>query len=320
MAESSFPLQKYTVGWICALPVELAAASKMLDKKHRSLPQDDNDSNLYTLGSIGEHNVVIAGLPAGVTGTTSAAVVAIQMKARFKGLRFGLMVGIGGGVPGADTDIRLGDVVISQPSKQHGGVIQYDFGKTRPGQFERTGFLNSPPPVLLNALTKLQANRLLDESNIQTHLSKLSTLPRFSRDDAGPDILFESSYQHPEDQEMCEQCDRKRIVARAKRKHNEVVLHYGTIASANQVMRDGIARDKLASELAGVLCFEMEAAGLMNNFPCLVVRGICDYSDSHKNKKWQGHAAATAAAAAKEILSLIPGRAVEQSSTVDQIV
>ncbi|OGM40936.1 hypothetical protein ABOM_010325 [Aspergillus bombycis] len=320
MAESCLPLHKYTVGWVCALPVELAAACKMLDKRHRNLPQDDNDSNLYTLGSIGGHNVVIAGLPGGVTGTTSAAVVATQMKARFKGLRFGLMVGLGGGVSSPDVDIRLGDVVISQPSKRHGGVVQYDFGKTRPGQFERTGFLNSPPPVLLNALTKLQANQLLDEGNMQTYLSQLSTLPHFSRDDVGPDILFESSYEHPEGQMMCEKCDREKIVARAKRGHNEVVLHFGTIASANQVMRDGITRDKLASELGGVLCFEMEAAGLMNNFPCLVIRGICDYSDSHKNKKWQGYAAAAAAAAAKEILSLIPGHVVEEPFTVDEII
>ncbi|KAL3444390.1 hypothetical protein BJX65DRAFT_310973 [Aspergillus insuetus] len=46
----------------------------------------------------------------------------------------------------------------------------------------------------------------------------------------------------------------------------------------------------------------MEAAGLMNTYPCLVIRGICDYADSHKNKAWQGYAAATAAAFAKELL------------------
>jgi hypothetical protein len=44
----------------------------------------------------------------------------------------------------------------------------------------------------------------------------------------------------------------------------------------------------------------------MNSFPCLVVRGICDYADSHKNKKWQAYAAGTAAAYAKELLSVIP--------------
>jgi nucleoside phosphorylase len=46
----------------------------------------------------------------------------------------------------------------------------------------------------------------------------------------------------------------------------------------------------------------MEAAGLMNSFPCLVIRGICDYADSHKDDLWQRYAAATAAAYAKELL------------------
>jgi hypothetical protein len=68
-------------------------------------------------------------------------------------------------------------------------------------------------------------------------------------------------------------------------------------------MRDGVTREKLRKEL-NILCFEMEAAGLMDNFPCLVVRGISDYADTHKNKQWQDYAAATAAAYAKELLGI----------------
>jgi nucleoside phosphorylase len=71
-------------------------------------------------------------------------------------------------------------------------------------------------------------------------------------------------------------------------------------------MKDGVTRDRISAELGGILCFEMEAAGLMNTFPCLVIRGICDYADSHKNKRWQPYAAATAAACAKEILLILP--------------
>src|SRR5271156_2344069 len=129
--------EDYTVGWVCALPIELAAAAEMLDEEHQDLPQHDNDTNLYTLGRIGEHNVVIACLPAGQIGTNSAAAVAVQMKSKFTSIRFGLMVGIGGGVPNAESDIRLGDVVVSQPHMGHGGVVQYDFGKATPSGFER---------------------------------------------------------------------------------------------------------------------------------------------------------------------------------------
>jgi hypothetical protein len=101
-------------------------------------------------------------------------------------------------------------------------------------------------------------------------------------------------------------------------------IHYGLIASGDQIMRHGATRERLRKEL-DVLCFEMEAAGLMDDFPCLVVRGICDYADSHKNKRWQGYAAATAAAYAKELLSVIPGNllvstrtAVETTKTIYQ--
>jgi nucleoside phosphorylase len=299
--------EDYTVGWVSALPVELAAAAELLDEEHEDIPQDPNDTNLYTLGHIGEHNIVIACLPAGQIGTNSAAAVAVQMKAKFTSIRFGLMVGIGGGVPSDESDIRLGDVVVSQPYMQHGGVVQYDSGKTTPSGFVRTSFLNTPPTILLNALVKLQANKTRRRSVLLEYLSALCCVPEFARGNAGPDNLFESTYNHIGGP-TCEKCSIDRLLKRTKRGSLEIMVHYGTIASGNQVIRDGVTRDRLSSELGGVLCFEMEAAGLMNSFPCLVIRGICDYADSHKNKRWQPYAAATAAACAKEVLSVIPAR------------
>lgn len=310
----------YTVGWVCALPIELAAAAEMLDEEHEDPPPDGTDTNLYTLGHIGDHNVVIACLPAGQIGTNSAAAVAMQMKSRFASIRFGLLVGIGGGVPSADSGIRLGDVVVSQPHMQHGGVVQYDHGKTgADGNYTRTGFLNTPPTVLLNALAKLRANYYRGRTSLHTHLSALNVLPIFRRENAGPDILFQPIYNHAGGA-TCDCCSRENSVERAPRTSQEVVLHYGTIASGNQVIKDSVTRDRLNAELGGVLCFEMEAAGLMNSFPCLVIRGICDYADSHKNKRWQPYAAATAAACAKEILSVIPAAEVAHARTVDQVV
>lgn len=114
-------------------------------------------------------------------------------------------------------------------------------------------------------------------------------------------------------------CSTEHIVNREPRRQ-EVVVHYGTIASGNQVIKDAAVRDKLSAELDGVLCFEMEAAGLMNSFPCLVIRGICDYADSHKDKRWQAYAAATAAACAKELLSVIPAEKITESRTVNEAV
>ncbi|KAF3927737.1 hypothetical protein ABW21_db0207142 [Orbilia brochopaga] len=119
------------------------------------------------------------------------------------------------------------------------------------------------------------------------------------------DKLFDSEYSHPKSTKGCNACDRTRLIDREPRLSKDPQIHYGLIASGNMVMKDGATRDKLAKQM-DVLCFEMEASGLMDHFPCLVIRGICDYSDSHKNKQWQKYAAATAAAYTKELLSTIP--------------
>jgi nucleoside phosphorylase len=149
----------YTVGWICPLEVEQIAALEMLDEEHERLPQASSDHNVYNLGSIAGHNVVIAGLHQ--PGNNPAATVTTQMRMTFPNLRFGVLVGIGGGVP-VKTDngiIRLGDVVVSKPEGEHSGAVQYDHGKSKAGQFERTGTLAPPPAVLLNAAQDLAAKR-----------------------------------------------------------------------------------------------------------------------------------------------------------------
>jgi nucleoside phosphorylase len=318
MARRRLDAAAYTVGWICALPVELAAAQVMLDEEH--LPHNDVSSTQYTLGRIGSHNIVLACLPAGQMGIGAAAFSAGQAMSNFTSIRFGLMVGVGGGVPSAEVDVRLGDIVVSQPVQQHSGVVQYDFGKTGlGGRMTRTGSLNAPPKVLLHAVSQLRAYRYQggqDRGSLTTHLSAFDQRPYFSRERAGPDVLFNATYHH-DGGATCERCSKDSVVHRtARRADEEVAIHYGTIASGNQVIKDGATRDRLSEELGGVLCFEMEAAGLMNDFPCLVVRGVCDYADSHKNKAWQPYAAATAAACAKAILSLVPAAEVVKTVVV----
>jgi nucleoside phosphorylase len=140
--------EKYHVGWICALEIEMAAARAMLDEDYGPVRQKDPlDHNTYSAGRIHDHDVIIACLPAGVPGLAAAATVAKDMLRTLQNLRFGLLVGIGGGIPDreAGIGIRLGDVVVSQPSATSGGVIQFDKGKAeKEGQFVRTGALNAP--------------------------------------------------------------------------------------------------------------------------------------------------------------------------------
>ncbi|KAJ6003697.1 hypothetical protein N7522_006389 [Penicillium canescens] len=192
----------YTVGWICALPLEMAAAKLMLDAIHPSLPRPPTDQNTYILGNIGEHNIVIACLPSGAYGTVSAATVAIQLLSSFHSIRFGLMVGIGGGVPSNNADIRLGDIVVSQPADTSGGVTQYDLGKALSGgQFQRTGMLNRPPKVLLTALAALQAHHFTEDSRVLEFISEgqAKMSPRIAANFARPtkeDLLYQTEYDH----------------------------------------------------------------------------------------------------------------------------
>ena len=314
--------RSYTVGWICALEVEQAAARASLDEEHPRLPSIPGDPNRYRFGCIAGHNVVIACLPDGETGNNPAATAATRMTLNFPSLAFGLM-GIGGGVPQPPDfdDIRLGDVVVSSATGDIGGVVQYDRGKTvEGGSFKRTGFLNRPPELLRQAVADPRATYRLKRDRLSEYLAQIilasDTFASPATTHGFQDILFRSDYEHPKTSGLptCEFCDASQRVQRSPRCRNPVV-HFGIIASGNQVMRNGLERDRISRELGGVLCFEMEAAGLMNTFPCLVVRGICDYSDSHKNKEWQAYAAATAAAFTKELLGEIEPAGVEQTET-----
>jgi nucleoside phosphorylase len=308
----------YTVACICPMGVELAPVKAMLDQPHLSLPTQ-RDQNSCTLGEMGGHNIVITVLPK--IGTNSAATVAIQLLNDFPSIRFGLLVGIGGGVPDEEddvNDIRLGDVVVSKPTASFGGVVQYDLGKySTGGGFERTGVLAKPPLLLWASVETLAANHRIKGSRVPQYLSDmLQQFPameeEYSHPGAQQDQLFQADYPHPGGPN-CHNCDKQRIVERNNRCNKNPKFHYGTIGSANTVVKDAGLREELRRALK-IICVEMEAAGLMDSFPCLVIRGICDYADSHKNKRWQLYAAATAAAYMKELLSVIPPKDVAKVS------
>jgi nucleoside phosphorylase len=310
--------EDYQIGIICALATEKAAMVAMLDETYDKLPKDKADPNDYTFGRIGEHDVVIACLPAGSMGNGPAATVVNNMTRSFS-IKFGLMVGVGGGVWSKRTDIRLGDVAVSQPTGVHGGVLQWDYGKTENGgEFRRIGSLNKPPPVLLHALQALKTFDITDGIDILGALSiMIKNKPRMAKNykyqGAEHDQLFKATYDHVSG-ETCECCDTESIVPRPPREDSTPAIHYGNIASGNQVMKHGATRDRISKD-EDVICFEMEAAGLMDDFPCLVIRGICDYADSHKNKRWQPYAAATAAAFARVLLGFIDKQEVIETAS-----
>ncbi|KAI0200861.1 hypothetical protein F4808DRAFT_460373 [Astrocystis sublimbata] len=340
MASQSRTHNDYTVGWVCALPKEQTAAIAMLNEKHPKLPKPPNDDNTYILGSISDHNIVITCLPAGKIGLVSAATVATHMTHAFPSIKFGLMVGIGGGIP---PQVRLGDVVVGIPTGQYPGVVQWDLGKEeKGGEFTRTGSLNNPPRALLGAVSELRAEHDLQDSKIPSYLNSMAlqypkSASKYLRSEKLQDVLFKATYDHneatphstdahapdeedeeEEEEDSCRYCDKTQTT---RRKPRDMRIHYGLIASGNKVIKNAAFRNNLRRDLGkDVLCIEMEAAGLMENFPCLVLRGICDYADSHKNKAWQEHAAAIAAAYAKELLEYVQPSDVSNEKTVKDIL
>ncbi|KAF4629040.1 hypothetical protein G7Y89_g9108 [Cudoniella acicularis] len=331
------PPDQYTVGWICTHPLALHAARALLTTTHTKLThQPKNDKNTYTLGRISpHHNVVITCISQ--SGTVPVAVAATSMQSTFKWLRFGLLVGIGGGIPSVKNDIRLGDVVVSRPTGQGAGVVQYDSGKSCVGGFERIGTLDKPPLLLRSAMTSLMATRgvgreilelveeaLGDEGGDESSENgwiRPSSVPGDVVLTTGAglkDVLFKADAEHLGSNLTCGECeerDPQSVISRKPRKTPHPRVFYGNIGSGNSVMKNAVQRDALAKR-DDILCFETAAAGLMDVFPCLVIQGVCGYADSHQNKDWQSYSAAVASGYAKRLLAEISSEEVESLETI----
>ncbi|KAL4932593.1 5'-methylthioadenosine/S-adenosylhomocysteine nucleosidase family protein [Aspergillus undulatus] len=304
---SPLKLSDFTVGWICALEKEYIAALEVLTEEYgpstriASFLRTKGDRNIYTLGRIGPHNVVILCPEARTYGLVQASGVAADMKRSFRSIRFILMVGVAGAAPSTKQDVRLGDVVIGTR------VLPYGFGKETVDGFQGIGETLDAPHMLRSCATQLKVAvaRGLSLQREVEEMSRRSLVQdgRFERPDMGTDRLYGVDYTH------CEGCDclsaGGKSIQRIPRHEGRLIeVHLGTVASADRVMKNAKMRDRLASA-HDVLCFEMESAGLMGKYNCLPIRGVCDYSDSHKNDHWHDYAAAAAAVCARELLRLI---------------
>ncbi|EWZ34381.1 hypothetical protein FOZG_12357 [Fusarium oxysporum Fo47] len=180
----------------------------------------------------------------------------------FPNIRPRLIVGIGGGAPSPKHDIRLGDVVVSVPFGAKGGVLHHECGKKiQKKEFQFTGSLNQPPQFLLTAVGILEADYEGQGHELNERIENaLSKRPRLRKRYAHPlrlqhaQITVAKKTSSPDDDD-------------------DSMIHYGLIASSDKLMKNATIRDELARE-EGALCFEMEAAGLMNHFLCLIIRGI----------------------------------------------
>ncbi|KAJ2978656.1 hypothetical protein NUW58_g7430 [Xylaria curta] len=206
----------YTVGILCAMDLERNAVRYMLDGEHQRLRAQSGDSNSYTLGELHGHNVVLACLPS-QQGKGAAATVATNMSRSFPSIKWRLFVGIGGGVPSAKHDIRLGDVVISMPEGEHAGVVQYDLGRETNSGFELKGFLWPLPALLRNAAQDMRSNHLGRGNRIEEYMEAMfKKWPRMAayKEPLEPDVLFRADFPHTPGALACSRgCDPSQAVA-----------------------------------------------------------------------------------------------------------
>ncbi|PYI01673.1 purine and uridine phosphorylase [Aspergillus sclerotiicarbonarius CBS 121057] len=303
--------QDFEIAVVCALTLEADAVDALFDHHwdDDGPPYDKapGDPNAYSTGAIGRHNVVLAHMPG--MGKANAAAVAVNCRSSFPNIKLAVVVGICGAVPFTHdgVEIVLGDVVVSD------GVVQYDFGRSLPEGFvQKDTLLDSlgrPNTEIRALLAKLKGirHRQALRSRMADYLKSLRTEPELAAAYPGTahDRLFEAAYRHVRDGMSCDECNcngplvsRNRLVEDAPKP----AVHFGLIASGDTVMKSGVDRDRIARQ-KDIVGFEMESAGVWDSFPCIVIKGACDYADSHKSKGWQRYAAATAAACMKAFLN-----------------
>ncbi|KAI4864412.1 nucleoside phosphorylase domain-containing protein [Hypoxylon rubiginosum] len=319
--------EDYTIGWICVLAKEQTAAMMMLDKRHPDIQKQSNDPNTYNLGSIGQHNVVIACLPLSLNGSNTVATIAVWMTSTFPSIRLCLLVGIGSGIP---PKVRLGDVVVGMPYNGLPGVVGWQLGKHE--AYEKTDEMRHPPSILISALTKLESIHEIQGSRMVEYLAKVKQHKRLALSylvsDALQDPFLEkddhekTNERHVDGVATPEVNDSLKMEStqNIKPETRETKIHYGLIASTSFPIKDKATRGNLNSSLGNdrLLCIDTEVSDLTINFPCIVIRGICDYADEQNSacSSWQKPAAAVSAAFAKEVLSVLPEAEVAHLPTI----
>ncbi|KAL4893708.1 putative wd40 protein [Aspergillus ambiguus] len=315
------PAESITIAIFCALAYEAVAVKYTLDQEYSCrLERVGSEQYVYSFGRIDDHKIVIARPPE--MGTVNAAQCAAAVGQQFPNVRLALMVGIGAGLPSSKHDIRLGDLVVSTPKDGFPGVVQYDFVKREREKDVLKGCLNKPPRILISADGSLQEDEIMERHPLRRTLRKITDIPMFKRP-VTEDILFDENFHHIKEGSSCSECDAsstKIVVPRPQRPYNSPTVHRGLILSGDGVIKSPEHRKHLQRDFPDALCLEMEAAGIMDELPCLVVRGICDYADTHKNDDWHYYAAAVAAAYCKCLLRKVDAQEVQEVTTMKDLM
>ena len=303
----------FTIGWVTTIRKEYTAARQVLDEEFDTtnfvLPRGDR--NTYTYGRVGHHYVLITCLENAQYGIDSASDAADDMRSSFPMVRILLIAGIAGGIPTLKNDMRLGDVVVGTE------IIRFAGGAT--GELKHTSHVEPPGRALFTGAQGLavQLDEGLDlHELVEKTFVKTQKIKDEYQQPTRADRLLKEDYQHASSCECLSSSpmDENTLVIRPDRpEYDRIKVHTGRIGSTENILRDSRIRDGAGKEL-GILCSKQEPAPSANKFPCLHIRGICNYSDSHSNEAWNGFAAAAASVYAKKLLQTIAAEEVWRMS------
>ncbi|KAK2000323.1 purine and uridine phosphorylase [Colletotrichum falcatum] len=327
----------FRIAIICALPLEYDAITFAVDEFWPENTGIPGNHRAYKTGRMGGHNVVLMLLPN--MGKASAASAAASLRLIYDGIELAVLAGICGGVPspGTANEVVLGDVIISKSIVQYDLGRQYpgEFASKDTVE-DRLGRPSKEIRHLIYTFETRQGRRDLQRraaeilTEIQQKAADDGEEALYQQPSSKQDLLFEPEYlhRHRDEQQNCGcsesgacsaarnascqklECDgrhlvsRKRLMADHQRGDflsRDLRVFVGRIGSGDTVMKSGADRDRIAATY-GLVAFEMEGAGVWDEIPCVVVKAVCDYADSHKNKSWQNYAAATAASVTKVLL------------------
>ncbi|MGE3413092.1 MAG: hypothetical protein AB7L91_12775 [Dehalococcoidia bacterium] len=280
------------IGILTAIPREFHAVRAMFDNvaPSQSVPSyhpSRHAVNLYEHGSIGGRSVVMA---YSGQGNSASAVSATAMLDDFDSITLLVMLGIAGGVPAPNDPehhVRLGDVVISTEA-----VVEYDFRKLEVDNEWQRKWREKPPAHLIDQIVNRIEHQVMNgEEPWEPLLTEVLSHIRAERpvlDELHDDRQV---VDHPTD---------------PSRKDGVPRLHRGRIGSASILLKHPKIRDMLRDTYR-IQAIEMEGAGVAEaayrtNTPYVVIRGIADYCDMHKNDAWHGYAAAVATAFCRILL------------------
>ncbi|KAF2220083.1 hypothetical protein BDZ85DRAFT_170520, partial [Elsinoe ampelina] len=267
--------EDFQILWMCMSRQVYDAAIALLDHKFlRDEIEHQDHGCRWTFGLVSGRYVLVAGPLLLLNGDDWRDALDFRdMASRLTNLTVILSLGTGSGVPNSESGVRLGDVVVSFPTRRSSGITRYDVADDNP--------FPSAPMSLQRAVESIRLSE--------------STVPSFFHTYADHVAPAEEKWRRPHSKTDTSYDETSPIVYRSR---SNIEVHHGLIGSAVALLEDHGERDRLHMDQA-IICFETGLASLDASWPLLAIMGISDYCDPRDTRIWQPYAALAAAAYAK---------------------